>query len=278
MSLLIWKGPTNALAFAPTSPTLTYGDRVKAVDVYRGQQALCAASMLARGTFGTGFRTGYVVNQCTCTNERGSIGTLTIEWEAGGASAIQPLPVGDYILAPQEIYPKIERNTYFDGILPQIVRAAYCCLYQATNFDGSMINNDYVINTAAGLKVVTPATATAPAVYSTPTTDQATQISLANNLLLKLMRGEETFYIAGWRYTYWYYSYTIPTLSIGARIATPGGPLAGNLPSNTVWLRLADNCEPAGVNGSMYKVTSTFLGGPIYGGIGYWDPNLYPAF
>jgi len=39
------------------------------------------------------------------------------------------------------------------------------------------------------------------------------------------------------------------------------------------WLRLADSLNHAGVNGSMYKITRTWVGGPA----GYWDPDLYPS-
>src|ERR1700722_670419 len=101
MSNLIWKGPTNALVMQPNSPSLTYGERVRAKDTYKGLQSLCAESMVARGTFGTGFRSGWVCIQSTVDTSRGDVGTLTIEWEAGGSEADQPLPTGDFSLEPQ---------------------------------------------------------------------------------------------------------------------------------------------------------------------------------
>jgi hypothetical protein len=267
MSLVIWKGPTNALCFAPTTGSLTGGDRVRATDVYRGLILLCQNSVLARGTFGTGFRTGWVINQSYATCERGGIGTLTHEWEAGGAYATAPLPIGTYKLEKQELYPKIERNVYFDGITPQTVNFAQLSTLSSTDPSGNPI-----INSSSWLagKIVAGQNG-----YDSTTAP--VQLPLAQALATKLARGEETFYLVGWRYSYEVFSYTEPVTSGGGIIGTPGGPLS-RLPSNMSWLRLADDMEPAGVAGSMFKLTVNWLGGPTYNGIGYWDPNLYPAY
>jgi hypothetical protein len=260
MSLLIWKGPTNALVYQPNAPRLTYGDRVKSVDIYKGPQVLCAESMLARGTFGTGLRTGWVVNQSTVDTSTGTIGTLTIEWEAGGSSADQPLPIGDFSLETQELYPKIERNPFFTGICPDMVRAVYNALY-AINQSGSGANAQVILSTAANSSN-----------FSNSTINTANgQIAIAYSLLNKLSNGEESYYIASYRYSFSTYSYTEPSLSEGGIIGTPAGPISGDLPSGVQWLRLADKIEPAGVNGSMYKLTQNWLGGPN----GYWDTDLY---
>jgi hypothetical protein len=254
MSLIIWKGPTNALVLQPNSPRLTYGDRVKAVDIYKGPQSLCAESMLARGTFGTGFRAGWVVNQCTCDTQSGDIGTLTIEWEAGGAEADQPLPAGDFSLEPQEIYPKIERNNFFSGITADTVSAVYNCLYA---FDKTGANSSN-------------ATIQSRVTIAQDGGTSGTQTALAFELLGKLQNGEESYYIAGYRYCFSTFSYTEPALSNGGIIGTPAGPIS-SLPDDISWLRLADRVEPAGVNGSMYKLTQNWIGGPS----GYWDTDLY---
>lgn len=262
-NLIVWKGPTNALVYQPNAPRLVYADRVKAVDIYKGPQPICAESMLARGTFGTGSRAGWVVNQCTVDTARGDIGTLTIEWEAGGSGADQPLPVGDFNLEPQELYPKIERNLFFTGILPDVVRGVYNALY-AFNQSGSP-NATATINAAInGVNFA-----------SYPDTNAAAQYALGTELLTKLASGEESYYIAGYRYSYEEFSYTAPALSNGGIIANgsyqPAGPLADDLPSGVAWLRLADKLDPAGVNGSMFKLTVNWLGGPD----GYWDSDLY---
>jgi hypothetical protein len=253
MPTINWKGPTNALVIQPNSPKLVYSDRVKATTIMKGVQALCAASMLPRGTFGTGIYAGWVINQSTVDTERGAIGTLTYDWEAGGAGATQPLPVGDFDLEPQELYPKIERAGVFKGITFKTLNICYNALYLATNATGTPLINDNFLTT----NITDP-----------------TQLALAANLVSKLLKGEETFYMAGWRYWFEIFSYTEPFTSRGGVTGTPSGPLA-RLPANVAWLRLADKLEPAGVNGSMYKLTVTWLGGPVLNGVGYWDSDVY---
>lgn len=253
-TLLQWRGPTNALVMAGNSPKLGYTDRVRATDIYMGRQSVCAANMLARGTFGSGFRAGWVVNQCTVDTQRGDIGTLTIEWEAGGASATQPLPIGNFSLKPQELYPKLERASIFAGMTLSTLNICKNAIDSATDSTGKPIGGDQ---------------------YLTNNITDPTQLALAQNLCAKWVKGEETYYLAGWRYTYEVYSYTAPTVNRGGIPGTPGGPLAGNLPANVSWLRLADDLDPAGVPGSMYKLNITWLGGPIYNGTGYWDTDIY---
>jgi hypothetical protein len=254
MPAIKWFGPTNALVLSSKSGKQTFGDRIRLVDIYRGYLPLCYASQLARGTFGSGSRTGFVVNQSGVDPEGRQIGTLTIEWEAGGSGATLPLPVGNFNLEPQELYPKIERAGVFAGITFRTINICYNAVYLATNSAGTPLVADN---------------------FLTANITDATQLALATNLVAKLKRGEETFYLAGWRYTYEQFSYTEPATSRGGIIvSTPGGPLA-NLPSGVSWLRLADHLEPAGVAGSMYKNTLTFLGGPVFGGVGYWDSDVY---
>ncbi len=263
MPLILWRGPTNALVLQPNSPRLTYGDRVKAVDVYKGPQSLCVTSMIPRGTFGTGYRTGWVCTQSEVLTERGTIGTLTLEWEAGGYNATQPLPVGSFSMDPQELYPKVERAGVFQPLTFDTINIVYNCLYSANS---------------SGNPALTPATLPNQTPFKNSLTDpaQAQQLALAKKLLDKLQKGEETFYIAGWRYSYEVYSYTQPTLNNGGFVVsgTPGGPIS-NFPAGVSWLRLADKVDPAGVAGSMYKTTFNFIGGPILNGVGYWDPDVY---
>jgi len=247
---VIWTGPTNALVLQPNSPRLTYGDRVKAVDIYKGLQSLCATSMIPRGTFGTGFRAGWVCTQCEAVADRGHIGTLTIEWEAGGTGADQPLPAGEFRLEPQELYPKIERNPYFANITYPTVNICRNAIDAATANGTGLVGPNFLTN-----NITDP-----------------TQLALAQKLVAKWQNGEDTYYLAGWRYSFATYSYTEPTLNPGGELVTnPGGPVT--LPAGVAWLRLADHIEPAGVNGSMYKLTQNYLGGPN----GYWDSDLYAS-
>jgi hypothetical protein len=127
-------------------------------------------------------------------------------------------------------------------------------------------------NLALAVINATPSTAGAAANPPTALTD-ADQQTMALNLLDKLRKGEETYYLAGFKYTWWYFSYTLPILSDGGIIETPSGPgvVATAFPADQSWLRLADNMIPVGVNGSMFKITLTYLGGPQ----GHWDSDIY---
>ncbi len=228
MSLVVWKGPTNALVTANNSPRFEWGDRVKLTDTYHGPQAVCAASMLARGTYGTGSRAGFVVNQSTCTNSRGGIGELTIEWEAGGTGASSPLPTGNTSISPQELYPNVERNPYFQGgsvpILAVDAALARMSMHGSTPYQQAQALSQ--LNTRAA--------------SSDPTTAASGALGVALASLLK--KGVETYYVSAFRYTWEWYSYSIPTLNVGGIIQSPNGNAAVAISSASPisWLRLAD--------------------------------------
>jgi hypothetical protein len=93
-----------------------------------------------------------------------------------------------------------------------------------------------------------------------------------------LRQGIETYYLAGFKYTWKHHTFILDTslLDVGGHIdvAPTGGPLAGTMDfggEQIDWLRLADFPEPVGVNGSCYRISSTWLGGPA----GHWDAVLY---
>jgi hypothetical protein len=256
MSLLIWKGPTNALVETSESGTLAASDRIRWTQVFKGIYWICRVNQPARGAFGSGVTAGWVCNQSSVTMERGQIGKLTIEWEAGGAYAKATLPVGDFSMEPQELYPRIERNAFFVNLTPDNIKLACNAVYLSIQDDALGINNNSFKTKLDALTGI--------------------QLTLGEALYTKKMRGEETFYITGWRYSYEEFSYMPIIPSSGGFTGTPGGPMSGYLPSNVVWLRLADHPQPAGVNGSMYKNTINWLGGPLNDGVGFWDPDLYP--
>jgi hypothetical protein len=93
--------------------------------------------------------------------------------------------------------------------------------------------------------------------------------ALAKELLAKLRRGQETWYLPALRYKVVEYFTTMPTLSLGGWIAAPAGPLASGLPAGE-YLREADVLES---EGNYLKVTRTWVGGPP----GYWDADIYGA-
>jgi len=254
MSHILWSG-TTLLFGGSDSGALSAGDRIRLTDSLHGPLNLCYASQPPRGAFGsfnfngTGIdRSGWVVNQSEVTNLRGGIGKLVIQWEAGGSAATAALPTGGFNLQPQELNPKIERSHFFNGITYQTIQTVYAALYSQTQ------------------------TGSADAYNKLQGISDSTQLNLGNKLLAKLTNGLETYYLAGWRYSYEAFSYVPPALALGGVTGTPGGPLASYLPAGVSWLRLADSLETAGVNGSMYKCNVTWLGGPT----GHWDADIYP--
>jgi hypothetical protein len=245
----------------PESGKLTLADRTVLVDVYEGPKALCDSSVLARGTFGTGARLGWVVTSSSTESVgKGARGKLTVNWEPGGAAATMPLPCDDFDCEPMELYPRIERHAIFNqtssgtGALADIslemVSLCYAAVHGATN------------------------AARVGAYNQISSYSNADQSSLGLLLVDKLRKGEETFYVSGMKYRWWFYTYTLPSnLTLGGIVQDPFGPgtVPSKLPAGLSWLRLADAPAPAGVNGSMYKITRTWIGGPA----GHWDVDLY---
>jgi hypothetical protein len=247
MGTPIWKG-TTALSFQVESGTLVLSDRSTYVDIYRGPYIAAYDGLLARGTFGTAARLGWVVTSSKVESEKGGVGKLTINWEAGGTYAWPPLPCDEFTLAALELYPSIERAGYFNGITAVTAALAKACGTGST-----------AMARAAAYDQIT--------LISDPT-QQALGLSLA----AKYSRGEETFYLAGWRYVWTSYSYSLPSTTLGAMIQAPLGPLYGYFSGSISFLRLADDLQSAGVNGSCFKVSRTWLGAPD----GYWDSDIYP--
>lgn len=251
MSLLL-RGQTGALIEQQTSEELVLADRSTLTDIYKGTVALCASSALPRGTFGTGFRLGFVCTSSKSTPLEKGIAQLVINWEAGGVNATLPLRNDEFDLQPAELYPRIERNPLFTGITTATLALAYQAVQGPNPFSR------------------------ASAESSIAALGDSNQVTLGQALVAKMKNGEETYYLAGQRYVWTNYSYTFPTggsslpLSLGGIVQAPLGPLFGLFAANTS-LRLADAVQSAGVNGSCYKIMRTWIIAPQ----GYWDPQLY---
>lgn len=264
---IVWKGNVG-LVPQWSGADLQLADRITDVDVYRGPIWVCRANVLLRGTWGTGGRLGWVVTSSKVQRERKGIGVLTISWEVGGPYANTAyLPLDDFRCEIVELYPKVERNkhmygTTYPGVAgDRIAPVAIALCYQAAH--GVPPKN---------LEARTQIQNLASRSSAAPTgTTWAAQADWAAVLLDWLDHGHETYYQAGIKYSYIWHSFTLPSLSLGGVIVSSpfGGPLAGETAFS--WLRLSDQPEPAGVNGSVYKITSTWLGGPG----GHWDAVLY---
>lgn len=270
----IWRpaGATVLLYFQPNTGANQFADRVTVTDIYKGAYDTCTAGLLRRGTYGTGFRAGWVVTSSKVERERGFIGTLTINWETGGPSADSAfLPLDDFEEESIELNPKVERNKEFygttwpgnpnDKISDETISLVYQAAHAGTVQGRQAALDD--LNALAG----------------TAANDQY----LWGIVLLDLLRsGAETYYLGGTRYRWYWHSFTLPGTSTarpspnyyrtrGGFRQAPQGPLAGSFPTDMDWLRLADTVSPVGVNGSCYKITSTWLGGPF----GHWSDVLY---
>lgn len=274
---VIWRGNTGLIP-QWSGADLQLADRITDTDVYRGPIALCRYYALLRGTFGSGVnfdgtngpgaRLGWVVTSSTVNRERKGIGVLTIKWEVGGPWANSRfLPLDDFRSETIELYPKVERNKHMRGVSypgnpnDRIAATTIALCYTAVH--GVVPARDKargeILNMAG--RTIAPPTGTT----------WADQAAWGIVLLDWLDHGAETYYQAGTKYIHIWHSFTWPTLSNGGIIEPfpNAGPRAGD--ASLSWLRLADNPEPAGVNGSVFKITSTWLGGPG----GHWDPILY---
>ncbi len=254
---VIWKGPTQ-LVEQPNSGELVLADRTTLVDTYKAPYSVCVTNALRRGTFGTGVRLGWVVTSSKVSRERKGIGTLTINWEVGGSAANPTLlPLDEFEVQPMELNPKIERHPRFvgpaypgdpdDKISPSTLSLCYAAINGATR--EARMKANLQVNTL----------------------NDPSQKAWGIHLLFFLNRGTETYYMAGLKYIWTWYAFALPTLTAGGVIQAPLGPMYGAFSPGMSWLRLCDQIGSAGVNGSVLKITSTWLGG--HGG--YWDPWLY---
>lgn len=266
----VWKGYGQALA--PTAqgsyfaqpcltPTKAFGamaiaDRCTVTDTYTGPVWLCEQSQLPRGTFGSGFRSGWVVTGCSTAPQGAGICQLTINWELGGPGANPAWkPLETFSLEVMELNPRVERNAHFADLTPeQLELVKQSVQGQSSEKRSAALDALDALNGGTDLDVA------------------ASQ--LCEDLRDLLKKGVETYYQAGLKYTRTQYFFTVPTLSLGGIISDPDGPFNSYLDKlNFSWLRLADVIAPVGVNGSTYKLDSTWLGAPD----GHWSPVLYTA-
>ena len=245
-------GQVTTVIETADSKQLTLDVKTTLVRSYKGPYSVCKLGAVPRGALGVGEMLGWVVAKCELLPERGGIATLRMTWETATADSGQPLPADEISLEPFEVNPKVERNGFFSILSPEEIQNVKNA---AQNFNDTQANNGE--NLTNGIA-------------------DSTHLAKAQSLLAKYKRGIETFYLAGFTYSWSRYYYGIPTLDNGGYAQSPQGPLAGNFPSGIVFLRKADSLANSGVNGGVYKLTKTWLGGPMLGGVGYWDPDLYP--
>src|SRR5579859_316849 len=193
----VWRG-TTALVFQVESGGLVLADRATSTDVYRGPYGTCIAGVLRRGVYGTGARLGWVVTSSKVESEKGGIGKLTINWEAGGPSGFSGfLPLPEFDSAVVELNPRVERNPFFSGITRDTIGLAWTAFYGATQVQRTTAWN--------AIEALT----------------DTTQKTLGEKLVQKFTNGNEVYYLAGMRFMWIYYSFTVPSLTLGGFTDVP---------------------------------------------------------
>ena len=236
-----WVGPTNQLLEMPDSPVYDLGQtNPTCTRTYMGPHALVLASILPRGTVGTGVMAGWIVTRCNAARQRGALGKLVITYGANGTASGQQLPPDEFNITPFEVNPRLELNKR----------------YQAGGFMALTDADFQIIDTA--LKA-----------FDKPGTTNITLTGAQQDLFNKKKRGTTNFYLAGFKYT-WTRSYYLLTgvANVGGYIETPGGPLASFIPYAFSSLRQADDIK---WTGALYKYTQSWLTAPA----GHFDPDLY---
>lgn len=248
----------DTLIETPDSGLLELAERTTYTKIYEAKYSVCVASAVSKGTYGTGSLAGYRVGRCTVARTRGDMGRLTIVWDAGdgGGDSGFTLPADRYNVCPEDLSPRIERHPRYKSLGDQTVTYVE---------EGKYITVPVwaVIQNAASAATGNLRDAWIAVLNTCP--DPA----LALNLLTKIERGNEVYYLAAIRYTWTIYCWEVPETTRGGFIEAPAGPLAGFFSPDIDWLRLGDTLDDG--DGGIHALTRSWLGGPV----GHWDAELY---
>ena len=207
--------------------------------IYIGTYAVAAAAQKAYGTIGTGDLSGYLIKSSTVEPMRGLLGKLVDVWSAGGEDgnpSTNPLPSDQVSVSGTNQSPKTERNPRYlslETIAGELERVE-------TAIKGS----------AQGQR---------DAAYSALS-------ATGQELVDKIRRGNESYYLASLSYSWVTHSYTLPTMYRGGWVEAPGGPLAGYFVGDIAWLRTSDDLQ---YSNGIWALTRTWLGADA------WDADLY---
>ena len=244
-----WRGYTDGtLIETPRSGAFKMAERITFVQEFEGKygDAFIYTNAHPRGSLWyISIASGnisnavfYVEDSALVTDPKtGSKATVTVNYVY-----LASVPPDEWSLTPFEVNPPIERHSYFSAL---------------TQADLKKARTSYNSATAAGQTSIDAAIAG---------TSNAT---LCQALVNKWLRGEETFYLAGFKCQHTMYYGTVPTgISKGGFIQTPFGTFSGNVPSGLAWLRQADELV---WNNGLWKLTQVWVGAPS----GWWDSDLY---
>lgn len=238
----IWKG-TDALIESANSPEWTYGEQVRLIRKFAGQHAVCLTAAPFKGATGTGTAAGMRVAESKVTRQKGGIGELLITYELpGGAAPAQgaQLPADEAEVQNEKIERALQKHPRYKALSEVLL-----------NHINVLLETSDDSKRATALAAVTASSGPGG----------------ANELYLKLKRGETHYVIYAPVYRIVLHSWTAPaTLSSGGNRETPPNfpivPPAGNQ-----WLREGDRMT---FNGSTWQVEKKWIGVPE------WDADLYP--
>jgi len=239
----LWKG-YSGLIETPKSGSFDYSDRITFVQEFEGtvSDVRIYASLHPRGSLYTivGLTGAFFVEKTTVAPDRGGRATATTSYLYLGLT-----PPDEWSVTPFEINPALSRNELFSALTShdlQLARAAFT--------SAQAKGQDSINNAIAG----------------------STNAALTQLLVNKWLKGVETFYLAGLKYQWTQFLYSMAGIFLreGGYRETPGGP--GVYPSGMTWLR---QCDEVVWNNGIYRVTRTWVGGPSYDS-GLWDPDIYP--
>lgn len=229
------------LAELPDSPKYQFtAEKSSQVRVFQGAYAEVLANIV---------RPGATLDGLTCTNcniERmpGGRGQMTVTCEVGGTlpgGQTLPLPADEWGFASGDISPALSRHPKFGTL---------------TEDQLQIVEN--------ALKSIDPVTRAAWAAATTG----AGSTPLTNYRRLRA-KGVETYYLVSLTYTWTARYYSLPALSSGGTLETPGGPGWSAVSGlNWKWLRQID--VPS-YSGGIYTVVRSWVGAPG----GHWDTYLY---
>lgn len=227
----------SSLVEQPDSGRIESAAQRRMTKTYIATRAVALAALKTKGTLGSGDTSGYVLESSTYSPRKGDQALLTDVWVAGGDDAdpeSTPLPPDEVGVSGTNQGPRIERH-------PR-----------------------YVSLTAANLLLVDKA-------VKSPLADEraaayADLSATGRELVDKIRKGNESYYLATLRYSWATHSFTIPSSTRGGYVDTISGPLASYFVGSISWLREADDLQL--ING-IWRLTSSWLGADS------WDAQIY---
>lgn len=232
---------SNAVIEQPDSPKWNFGEVITCTRNFQATDfAVALAAAPLKGAIGTGIVSGLRVRESQVNKLRGGIGSLSITYESTpgvipGQGAQLPDDEGEIL------------NEKLERALPKHPR--YTALTEV------LLNHiNILLETSDETKRATALAAVAAN-------------ALANELYLKLKRGETHYIIYAPVYRLLIHSWAAPlNLEVGGfRQSPPNSPVVP--PAGYEWIREGDRMT---FNGSLWVVEKKWLGAPT------WDPDVYP--